>query len=39
MPNVLELRAQIDQLKAELDALRPLANEVEERVLQKFRLW
>lgn len=35
----MEPLAQIDRLRAELDALRPLEREVEERVLQKFRLW
>ncbi len=28
----------IDQLKAEVDALRPLLTETEQRILQKFRL-
>lgn len=32
------LFADLDRLKAELDALRPLAPEQEQRVLQKFRL-
>ncbi len=39
MSNVSELLAQVDRLKAELDRRRPLASEVEARVLQKFRLW
>lgn len=30
---------QIDAAKEQLDALRPLAREQEERVMQKFRLW
>lgn len=33
-----ELLAQIDQLKVEIDALRPLKPEVEHRIMQKFRL-
>ena len=39
MPETLEILTRIDTLKAELDALRPLDRELEERVLQKFRLW
>lgn len=34
----MPLFADLDRLKAELDALRPLAPEQEQRVLQKFRL-
>ena len=34
-----EVLDRIDALKAELDQLRPLDRELEERVLQKFRLW
>jgi hypothetical protein len=33
-----ELLQQIDSLKAEIDALRPLKPELEQRVMQKFRL-
>ena len=33
-----ELLQTIDQLKAEIDALRPLPPETEQRILQKFRL-
>lgn len=39
MAGITELLAQIDDLKRQLDALRPLDREVEERILQKFRLW
>ncbi|MEZ4710014.1 MAG: Fic family protein [Caldilineaceae bacterium] len=35
---LVDLIAQIDALKAEIDALRPIARESELRVLQKFRL-
>jgi len=34
----MPLFAALDRLKADLDALRPLAPEQEQRVLQKFRL-
>jgi Fic family protein len=34
-----ELLPAIDRLKAELDEMRPLDREQEDRVLQKFRLW
>lgn len=34
-----ELLKQIDAAKAQLDALRPLDREQEDRVMQKFRLW
>lgn len=34
-----EILSAIDRLKAELDELRPLDREQEDRVLQKFRLW
>ena len=34
----MALFTEIDRLKADLDALRPLAPEQERRVLQKFRL-
>jgi Fic family protein len=34
-----ELFAEIDTLKAQLDQLRPLDRELEDRVMQKFRLW
>ncbi len=34
----MPLLAALDRLKADLDALRPLAPEQEQRVLQKFRL-
>ncbi len=34
----MSLFAELDRLKAEIDALRPLAPEQEQRVLQKFRL-
>ena len=33
-----ELLAQVDELKAEIDKLRPLKPEVEHRIMQKFRL-
>ncbi len=39
MSIVTELLAQVDFAKAELDSLRPLAREQEDRVMQKFRLW
>ena len=39
MSDLSELYARIDTAKAELDALRPLDREREERVMQKFRLW
>ncbi len=39
MSNFLILLARIDQAKAELDAMRPLDRELENRILQKFRLW
>src|SRR3954469_5626107 len=39
MADLSALLARVDSLKTELDALRPLARELEERVLQKFRLW
>ena len=39
MSNISDLLVRIDALKAELDSVRPLARDVEERVLQKFRLW
>jgi len=39
MAGITELLAQIDDLKRQLDALRPFDKEIEGRVLQKFRLW
>lgn len=39
MSIVSESFAQIDRQKAQLDELRPLPSEIEERVMQKFRLW
>jgi Fic family protein len=39
MSQFSELLARIVALKAELDSLRPLDHETEERILQKFRLW
>lgn len=39
MPGFTELLTRIDELKAELDNLRPFDPQVEERILQKFRLW
>jgi hypothetical protein len=34
----LPILKEVDELKHQVDALRPLSREVEERVLQKFRL-
>jgi len=34
----MEVLEQVEQLKAELDALRPLDGEAEARIMQKFRL-
>jgi Fic family protein len=39
MTGFQEFLSGIDRLKGELDALRPLDREQEDRVLQKFRLW
>ncbi|QIF03315.1 Fic family protein [Roseimicrobium sp. ORNL1] len=39
MAGLPSLFQEIDKLKGELDALRPFDREVEQRVLQKFRLW
>ncbi len=39
MSTLTDLLARIDQLKNELDKMRPLDRELEERILQKFRLW
>lgn len=37
--SISETVARVDALKAELDALRPLNDEQEARILQQFRLW
>lgn len=39
MPEIEELLVRVDSAKAQLDKLRPLVREQEERVMQKFRLW
>ncbi len=39
MANFSELLERINKSKAELDRMRPLDRELEERILQKFRLW
>lgn len=39
MASISALLVRVDALKSDLDALRPLDRELEERVLQKFRLW
>lgn len=39
MSQIQELLERVDSAKAQLDGLRPLAREQEERVMQKFRLW
>jgi Fic family protein len=36
--DLVELLAQVDDLKAEIDALRPIDQEQEKRIMQKFRL-
>ena len=36
--NLVELLPKIDELKAEIDALRPIASDQERRIMQKFRL-
>lgn len=39
MSQLQDLLQRVDSAKAELDSLRPLAREQEDRVMQKFRLW
>ena len=39
MSQIEDLLKRVDSAKAQLDSLRPLAREQEERVMQKFRLW
>lgn len=39
MQTLADLLIQIDAAKAQLDTLRPLDREQEDRVMQKFRLW
>ena len=39
MSALTEKLARVAELRSQLDAVRPLPREVEERVLQKFRLW
>lgn len=39
MSQIEDLLNRVDSTKAQLDKLRPLAREQEERVMQKFRLW
>ena len=39
MSALAEKLARVAELRSQLDAVRPLPREVEERVLQKFRLW
>jgi Fic family protein len=39
MSQIQELLERVDSAKAELDGLRPLDREQEDRVMQKFRLW
>jgi len=39
MPKLDALLSRADELKAQLDAARPLSEEIEQRVMQRFRLW
>src|SRR5438876_5196308 len=39
MSKLSALLDRVDELKAKLDEARPLSDEVEQRVLQRFRLW
>jgi Fic family protein len=39
MPLFNEILERVDSAKAQLEGLRPLAREQEDRVMQKFRLW
>ena len=39
MSQTQELLERVDSARAQLDSLRPLAREQEERVMQKFRIW
>ena len=39
MSQIKDILNRVDSAKAQLDSLRPLAREQEERVMQKFRLW
>lgn len=39
MSQIDDLLNRVDSTKAQLDSLRPLAREQEDRVMQKFRLW
>jgi Fic family protein len=39
MSQIEEFLQSVDRAKAELDSLRPLAREQEDRAMQKFRLW
>ena len=39
MSQIEDLLNRVDSAKTQLDSLRPLAREQEERVMQKFRLW